>query len=410
MASTQYYQYNQRTIVHSGENCSARLPKWFSGFGVSRILLLSDAGLAKAGIVERVAAIFESNDNSAPSLLAGVHAEIAPDASFESVDIALQFARDIEADAILAVGGGSVMDAAKGIKYALSKGAANMAEVLSGPMKMETWPKAQPISIPHIAMPTTSGTGAEISSVAVLYNEVDNIKSSLISPYISADMAVLDPSLSVGLPPALTASTGLDALTHALETVASPRSNHMTFARAIYAAQLIEQSLPKAVSDGANIEARADMMQASTMAMDAFSMVIGPVPVHNCAHAFGATHHIPHGDANAVLLPIVMKMLPEFYLPSAERIAGALNMSCDELSGQELLDRIVAKLCDFQRSVGCVTDFSRWNVNEHDADKVLKAIVNDPGYGFFPIPEDKARLIITEAIGLTCDRSGSALN
>lgn len=399
MSSTGYFQYNLRTVVHSAAGSIIRIPALFDGMGAKRVVLLSDAGLKQVGIVDKIERVFNNMSSGNTATLAGVYADITPDAGYSSVNKALAYAREVAADAILAVGGGSVMDAAKGVKYAMHHKYACMEDALQGGIKLESWPNAQPILIPHIAVPTTSGTGAEVSPGAVFFNEEAGIKVNLAAPFIEADMAVLDPQLAVGLPAGLTASTGMDALTHALEAVASPVANHFTDSRGIYAAQLIEQNLGEAVKNGKNIDARANMMQASTMAIDAFLMALNAIPVHNCAHAFGGLYHIPHGDANAVLLPIVMEALPEFYAPNAERLAKAMNMDTNGKTGEALLADVVAKIRDFQQQTGCATDFSRWSVKAENMEEIIMAIASDPAALFYSIPVDRIQQIALKAIG-----------
>jgi alcohol dehydrogenase class IV len=399
MSSTGYFQYNLRTVVNSGAGSIIRLPALFDGLGAKRVLLLSDQGLKQVGVVDKIVRVFDNMHSGNTPVLAGVYDEISPDAGFTSVNAALTYARSVAADAILAVGGGSVMDAAKGVKYALHHKAQGIEDVLQGGIKLESWPKAEHSFIPHVAVPTTSGTGAEVSPAAVFFNEEAGIKVNLAAPFIEADIAVLDPQLAVGLPAGLTASTGMDALTHAIEAIASPTANNFTDSRGISAAQIIEQNLPKAVANGKDIDARQNMMEASTMAIDAFVMALDALPVHNCAHAFGALYHIPHGDANAVLLPIVMEALPEFYAPNAERLAKGLNIETNGKVGEALVADVVAKLRDLQKDIGCATDFSRWNVKAEDLPQIIQAIASDPAALFYMIPQDRIEQIAMKAIG-----------
>ena len=247
-------------------------------------------------------------------------------------------------------------------------------------------------------MPTTAGTGAEVSAAAVFFNEEAGIKINLAMPFIEADMAVLDANLTVGLPAGLTASTGMDALTHALEAVASPGANHFSDAHGLLAAQLIEENLPKAVENGKDIDARHNMLQASTMAINSFVAALGAIPVHNCAHAFGALYHVPHGDANAALLPVVIEALPEFYLPNAKRLAKALNMEA-EGTDQEVLTAVVNKLKDFQQQIGCATNFTKWGAKAEDMEQIIMAISTDPAALFYPIPLDRIQKIAEAMIG-----------
>ena len=262
MSSTGYFQYNLRTVIHSGYGSVIRVPALLQGLGARRVLLISDQGLKNVGIVDRVAATFDMPQSGTMPTLAAIYTDILPDAGSSNVNDCIAFARANAIDSILAVGGGSVLDAAKAVKYALCHQLLDIAESLQAGIKMETWPEAQHMGIPHLAVPTTAGTGAEVSPAAVILNEEAGFKGGLVAPFLDADIAVLDAQLTLGLPPGLTGSTGMDALTHALEGVASPNANPFSDAHSILAAQLIEQYLPKAVANGQDVEARTQMINA----------------------------------------------------------------------------------------------------------------------------------------------------
>jgi alcohol dehydrogenase class IV len=398
MSRTGYFKYNMRTAVHCAAGSIIRLPALFDGFGAKRVLLISDAGLKQVGIVDQIVSVFEGTASGAGANLVGVYADITPDAGTKTINDCLRYAREIAADAILAVGGGSVLDAAKGVKYALHKNLTDIRKAVPAGIKLDDWPSVQPIDIPHIAVPTTAGTGAEVSPVAVFFHEDLGIKINLVVPFIDADIAVLDANLTVGLPPGLTASTGMDALTHALEAVASPASNHFSDAHSVTAAQIIVENLPLAVANGKNVDARSNMLQASTMAIDGFAAALGAIPVHNCAHAFGGLYHIPHGDANAALLPVVMEVLPEFYLPNAERLAKALDLKAAD-SPEEALKAVIKRLKDLQQQIGCATSFSRWGAKAEDMEQIILAVTSDPAAMFFPIPPERIQMIAESMFG-----------
>ncbi len=399
MSNTGYFQYNMRSVVHSGVGSIVRIPALMQGLGARRVLLISDAGLKQVGVVDRVAATFDTWQSGNMPTLAGIFAEITPDAGGNCVNACMAYARQIAADAIVAVGGGSVMDAAKAVKFGLARQIVDINDALQAGIYAESWPAAQYMGVPHLAVPTTAGTGAEVSAAAVIFDEENDLKKGLVMPFLEADIAVLDAQLTVGLPPGLTASTGMDALTHALEGVASPNANPFTDSHCILAAQLIEQNLPEAVRNGSNIDARDRMLTASCMAIDGYVGALSATPVHNCAHAFGALFHIPHGDANGVFLPIVMEALPELYIPHAERLATALNMPASDRTGADRVADVVAKLRDFQQQIGCATDLSRWKVTADRMEEIVMAVATDPLAMFFPIPPEKIQEITLKAIG-----------
>ena len=252
MSTSGYFTYNMRTVVHSGADSIIKVPSLFRGLGGKRVLLVSDEGLEKAGLVNRVKDVFTLN-NGPDMQLVGVYAKVTPDAGSESINDLVAYARSVAADSILALGGGSVLDAAKGLKYCLHHHLTDICDILKLGLKLETWPEAKPSMIPHIAIPTTAGTGAEVTNGAVIHNQVLNIKSLVLAPYLDADMAVLDAKLTLGLPKSITVATAFDALTHAIESIATPKANLFSDAHAITAAKVINENMPKVANQQMSI-------------------------------------------------------------------------------------------------------------------------------------------------------------
>jgi alcohol dehydrogenase class IV len=398
MSRTGYFQYNMRTAIHSGPGSIIRLPALFQGMGARRVVLLSDPGLRQLGVVDEVAKVFDSCQYGSGPELVGIYSDIAPDAACGNVNEALAYARQVAADAILALGGGSVQDAAKGVKYAMARGIIDIRDAMQAGIKMEAWPAAQHMGIPHIGVATTAGTGAEVSAGAVFFNEELGVKCNLAAPFLDPDMAVLDANLTLGLPRHLTATTGMDALTHAIEAIASPCANPFSDAHGFMAAQMIEQNLPIVTENGRDVGARTAMLQASSMAIDAFVGALNAVPVHNCAHAFGALYHIPHGDANSVLLPVCLEVLREYYLPNATRLARALNVpvTCDD--SEQVMDAVLARMKALQCATGAPEDFKKYQIPESDFEKIARAIATDAFAVFLPIPPEKIAEIVAKVI------------
>jgi alcohol dehydrogenase class IV len=384
MSNSGYFHYWMRSQVHCAVGAVVRVPALMQQLGGRRVLLVSDAGLRKAGLVDRLESVFAANESGGQPVLAGVVDDIAPDATAASINHATIVARSVAADSIVALGGGSVMDAAKGIKYSLAHHLTDIQDVLLGGIRFETTPPSGPLGVPHIAVPTTAGTGAEVTNGAVIQCErLGGAKAGLVAPYLEADIAVLDAGLTVGLPRSITADTGMDALTHALEIVANPNSNHFTDASVFTAAALIDKWLPIVVEQPGNLEGRNAMMQASTMACLALVNVLGPMPIHNCAHALGALFHIPHGRANGVLLPAVIDVLRDFYRPTAGRLARALAIDAAGRSPDALLDAVVARLRALQREIGMPTTFPA--VRTSEMPRIVHAISSDPVAMFYPM-------------------------
>ncbi|MFO7264257.1 MAG: iron-containing alcohol dehydrogenase, partial [Bacillota bacterium] len=215
------------------------------------------------------------------------------------------------------------------------------------------------------------------------------------------DMAVLDPELTVGLPPRITAFTGFDALTHAIEALASPRATPFTDSYALHAIRLITKYLPEAVANGSNLEARMRMLQASTMAIVAFGMSLSLVPIHNFAHAYGALFRIPHGLANAVFLPVVMESLPHLYLPRIVEYAQAFGLETGHRDPQKLLDDVIQTIRQMQQEVGLPSTFTEYNITADDLPKIVAAVVSDPTAVFFRLPPELITAVGQKVAGLT---------
>ncbi len=383
--STAYSNFSLPTAIHSGSQTRAMIPELFRVLGAKRIVLFSDEGLEEAGIVQKVAEIFEQTLHGTGPELVGIFTEIDQDAGSESVNKATRYVREMAADGLLAVGGGSVIDAVKGIKFALHYGATDIRNKMPGGNNFFQWPEANKIPIPHITVPTTAGTGSEVSPIAVIYNEKTKIKTNIIHPFVASDIAVLDPDLTVGLPPFITAFTGFDALTHAIEALVSPKATAFTDAYALQTIRMIVSALPEVMKDGSNLKARMDMLQASTMGIIAFSVSLSAIPVHNLAHAYGAMFRIPHGLANAVFLPIVMEELPQMYLPKIKQLAEALGLDVHEKTREQLLANVIEKITNLQKEVGLPSDFADYDIPKDSLKSMIQAVKADPSGKAFPL-------------------------
>lgn len=230
-----------RSSIYSGPNARSIIPDLFNGLGAKRILLVSDVGLEKAGVVKKVVESFELPILGTKAEIVGQFLGVTQDAASECVNGALKYARKVNADAILAIGGGSVIDTAKALKYGLFQGITDINDAIPRGYLYEGFPKAQPMNIPHISVATTAGTGSEVSPIAVIYNEHIKVKMNIYNVFLSSDVAILDPELTIGLPPEITAFTGADALTHAIEAIVSPAATSITDAYAFQAIRVIEK-------------------------------------------------------------------------------------------------------------------------------------------------------------------------
>lgn len=396
--STSFFQFSVRTVVNSGAGSRTLLPEMIKGLGGKRAVLYTDKGLTQAGITKKIIELFELMPGM-PQLV-GVFEDIEQDAKGEIINRGARFFKECNGDSLIALGGGSVLDTVKGIKWMIHKGLDDIREALLTGNVMEWWPEAQFIPIPHVAIATTAGTGAEVSPVAVILNENLGMKSNLLHPFINADMAILDPDLTVGLPPKITAFTGFDALTHAVEAYFSPKANPMTDAYALQAIRMIVDHLQTAVHNGGDISARANMLMASSMAISAFCLCLNAVPVHNMAHAIGAKFNIPHGLANAVLLPNVMESLPAYYLPRITEFAQALGIVNPSEQPEECLAEVIEYIRDLRKAVNLPDTFAEFDCNEDKLHHLVPAVHHDPAGVFFKIPAQIITKVVNEVFEL----------
>jgi alcohol dehydrogenase class IV len=384
-------------MVHAGPGTVVRLPGLFEGLGARRVLLVSDKGLESVGIVDRIAALFDDRRMPGGPKLVGVFTDTAPDAESGCIDQALKLARETGADGLLAVGGGSVLDSVKLIKMALHQKVGSVSELLKSPVRILNWPEVQHMGVAHIAVPTTAGTGAELTFGAVIYNKQLGIKHLLLSHYLEADIAVLDAHMTTGLPPMLTAATGLDALTHAVESLAHPRINHFGLAHATASARLIVDNLPRAVANGQDLEARQAMLNASAMACNAVQADFGAAPVHNFSHAIGALFHIHHGEANAVFLPTVLEEMLEFYLPVAERLKEAFSLQAS--SPEQIVADSAAAIRRLMAEMDHPQDFARHGIPESALNHIIAAVAHDPLAAFHPLGAEVIEAVCRRVCG-----------
>jgi len=391
MSIPKYFVWDYRSIVEVGAGCVTFVPQRFSDMGCKRIGLITDEGLVKAGIVDQVKEIFAVQGQ--PKIV-GTYDKIEPDAVMRVINDCARWCREMAVDGLLAVGGGSVLDSVKGVKAMLGMKVTDIKEIMPGNIGPYLAPMGKPLGIPHIAIPTTAGTGSESSPIAVIYNEEQKVKGDLLHPYLPADYAFLDPMFTIGLPPKMTADTGFDALSHAVEAISSPGDNCMIDALSVQAIKLILKYLPMAIEDGKNVEARTKMLVASNMAIMAFGMSGLFYPIHNVAHAVGGQLRIPHGEANAVLIPILMEQYPKHYLYNSDTLADAFGVDTAGKSQEEIVAACAEVVRAFQKKCGVEPKF----VPELDAqtlELMFWAIRFDPSGLFYPLPDE----VIRECLG-----------
>ncbi|HIW76521.1 MULTISPECIES: iron-containing alcohol dehydrogenase [Gordonibacter] len=286
----QGFEFACPTKIVCGKHALDKLPDELADRGVARPLVMTDAGLVKLGVAAKLTAVLD-----AAGVAYEVFDQVPPDSSMDVVNEVARLYTERGCDGFVAIGGGSVIDTTKGAAASLACAGVDFATLQGSEILKADLP-------PFIAVPTTAGTGSEVTLVAVVADTQKHAKLSFTSYKLVPHVAVLDPALTASLPPKLTATTGMDALTHAIEAYTSIQKNPVSDAFAVKAIELIAENLPVACRDGANVDARTSLALASLMAGAAFSNAMVGI-VHALGHSLGGLCHIPHGQAMMMLLP-----------------------------------------------------------------------------------------------------------
>lgn len=354
-----HYRHSIPTVVECGAGIAGRAGEFLKSYGAKSVFVVTDRGIRNAGLLDPVLRSLEEH-----GLKYDIFDKTVPDPSAESVMEGLDQLRRQPHDHILALGGGSSIDTAKGIAIM----AVNKGHILD----YEGVNKIPQPGLPVMAIPTTAGSGSEVTASTIITNLQTSFKAAVISPYIFPRAALLDPVLTEKLPQELTAATGMDALTHAIESYTSKTATPFSRALAIEAVRIIARNIRKAYFVGNDLESREQMLVASSMAGMAFSQSrLGNV--HAISHTLGGVFHIPHGVANAALLPYVMM----YNLPACpdkmKDIAEALGCRVDGLSPLEAGERAVHAVAELNRTLNIPPNLRELGVDL----KALPKLVED---------------------------------
>lgn len=310
----EYFEFSLPTRVMYGIGVIDQLNDAVAHYGRRRALLVTDAVLVKAGLVERVKAGFSQTAIE----IACVYDQVPPNSTIRTVEDCAALGREQGCDLIIGLGGGSVLDTAKVANILMVKGGRvqeHMGAYLLGQTRL----------LPLFLIPTTAGTGSEVTKVAVIADPEHDVKLPFAENQFLPDLAILDPELTRTMPPKLTAMTGMDALTHAIEAYVDKEWSPASDGLALQAIRLIRDNLLLACAQPDNLPARGTLLVASCLAGIAFShSMVGMV--HGISHALGGVYHIPHGLANALVLPEVMEYNLESRLDRYADLAEALGV------------------------------------------------------------------------------------
>lgn len=354
------YEFYMPTKVISEINSSSRLGEIIKKhLNCTKALIVTDQGIIDAGLLNEILASFETS-----KLNYVIFDQVEPNPKSELIGVGVEFLKKHKCEVVLGIGGGSVIDAAKAIAFM----ATNEGHVLDYEGVGRITNKALPI----VAIPTTSGTGSEVTASTVITNEKTLFKTAIVSPYLFPKLAVLDPALTVKCPQSITAATGMDALTHAIESYVSKQAQPISQALALHAIKLIKENLLKAYFVGTDIESRSKMIEASMIAGFAFSQsLLGNV--HAISHSLGGVFNIPHGIANAALLPFVIKFNLSACPEKMRDIAIALGADVSQLSTEEAAHKTLEIIIELNQSLNIPLNIKELGVSLDQ----LPKLVND---------------------------------
>jgi alcohol dehydrogenase class IV len=365
---TRFIPIPQPTLL-VGPGASVRLGEAVAGFGHTKILIVTDAVLAKLGLLKGLTdALTEGGTEYV------VFDEITPDAPIPLIERGIATFKEHGCDAIVAVGGGSSIDSAKAIAMAVAnpKPIRSLAGYFKG--------RRNPITL--YAVPTTAGTGSEVTVAAVVADPEHEDKVVIVDPRLVPRMAALDPTLMTGLPPHITAATGIDALTHAVEAFIGNWATPYTDGLALTAVGLIFANLRTCYRDGKNLAAREKMALASTYAGMAFTRAnVGYV--HAIAHQFGGKYHTPHGLANAIMLPLVLRYSAPAVMDKLAQLAIRAKLGGEGERTETLAERFLDAVEQLNEDLGIPTHLAA--LREEDIPALAKAACHEAHVGY-PVP------------------------
>ncbi|MBA7572166.1 Long-chain-alcohol dehydrogenase 1 [subsurface metagenome] len=330
------YQITGPQIIRFGVGALSTLADEANKLGVKKVLIVTDPGVYQSGLAEPV-----KEQLSKTGLSVEVFSESEPEPTLPKLNAAAKELRKGNYDLLVGLGGGSSMDTAKGLSVLLAHGGDGQEYIgvdkVPGP------------GVPVFTIPTTAGTGSEVTNIAIFGDPEKELKLGMVSPYLLARLALVDPTLTYGCPPGVTAASGMDALVHTIECYTSTKANNFTDALALEAMRLIVGSLKTAVSNGSDEEARNHMSEGALLAGIAFGNS-GVAAVHALAYPLGARFHVSHGIANGLLLPYVMECNLPANFPKYAVVAQMLGVP--GLSSQETAERGVKAVRALAADIG----------------------------------------------------------
>ncbi len=365
--------WNYPTTVVYGAGSLAKVARACTQAGIERPLVVTDPGLAALPVTATLLGALQAAGRPA-----GLFAEVRANPVAGNVEAGVRAYTAGNHDGVVALGGGSALDCGKVVAFMAGQDRPLWDFEDVG----DWWTRARADGIaPIVAIPTTAGTGSEVGRAGVITDEATHTKKIIFHPRMMPLTAILDPEVTVGLPPKLTAATGMDALAHCLEAYCAPTWHPMGEGIAVEGVRLVKLALPRAFADGADLEARGMMLAAAAMGATAFQKGLGAI--HSLSHPIGAVYDTHHGLTNAVVMPYVLSFNRERIEPKIERLAGWLGLA-GGFTG--FLDWILA----LRTELGIPDTLEALGVPGDRLDELAAMAVADPTAGGNPVPLDLA--------------------
>ncbi|MEM1318521.1 MAG: iron-containing alcohol dehydrogenase [Pseudomonadota bacterium] len=346
-------------------------------------LLVTDRGLAEMNITKRTLDLID-----AAGLGRAIFSDVDPNPNEKNAEAGVRAFRDGDHDGVIAFGGGSGLDLGKLVAFM----AGQTRPLWDFEDIGDWWTRANAdVIAPIVAVPTTAGTGSEVGRASVITNSETTEKKIIFHPKILPSVVICDPELTVGMPKAITAGTGLDAFAHCVEAYCSPHYHPMSQGMALEGMRLVKEYLPRAYADGSDLEARAHMMSAAAMGATAFQKGLGAI--HALSHPIGAIHHTHHGTTNAVCMPAVLR----FNRPAIEEV---ISKAADYLGIVGGFDGFCAYVDYLNASLGIPKTLTELGVADPDINRIVAGAMADPSTGGNPVEmtEENTRALLLECL------------
>ncbi len=379
-----YYRINQKVLkffmrfmnwkepeLLEGEDAVLKLPSFIKNKNINKVLIVTDKGLMNLHLLDP---LFEELKKEGLEYV--IYDGVQPNPTIPSIEECKQIYIDNKCEGIIAFGGGSPMDCAKAA-------AARVVKPKKSVCKMRGYLKVGKKLPPFFAVPTTAGTGSETTLAAVVTDPTTHEKNAICDPCLRPKYAVLDPALTTGLPPHITSTTGMDALTHAVESYIGKSNVKSTIKYAEDAVKLIHAYLEKAYNNGKDIEAREKMLKASFYAGSAFTRAFVGY-VHAIAHNLGGMYNTPHGLANAVILPYVLEWYGKSVYKPLSKLADLIGITNENMTMEEKAKAYIAEIKRMNKAMNIPEKFDF--IKEEDIPTLVKRALKEgnPGY---PVPK-----------------------